>query len=368
MSNSTSQVRFLLAISASFLAFACAHRLPDRAPLSVSPADFGAREQRAVSNVVVLADASGSTYMQKTFPEVKQLSQGFVKALPAKTARGPRTYNGGFIGFGGDERVAAPLASFDRAALSSAAGRNHIMGQPDGTGGTTNIHAVIGEAAAQLEGKSGKTAIVLFSDGVASQPKRALAAAEALVASRSEPVCFHGVQVGDKAEGRAFLQQLAALTPCGSVRSASEVSSASALQSYAKNVMAGKAEPVAKPTPPPTDTACTGTIRLRGIEFGFDKAVIDPVGTVVLDAAAATLAKCPNIAVSINGHTDSVGADAYNQALSERRANSVRSYLLTKGIPARRMTTRGFGESQPVADNRTKDGRARNRRVELKPQ
>ena len=363
-----------LKILASFALLAivgCASPLPEQPALPVSPVSFGGGEQRDVSNVVVLADGSGSMYMAKTFPQAKSLAQSFVKALPEKSARGTSNYDAGFIGFGGDERVLAPLAPFNRQKLGTAANETHIMGQLDGTGGNTPIHALIGEIGEQLEGKAGKTAVVLFGDGVPTDSAASLAAAKQLTESRRAAVCFHGVQVGNDPAGRAFLEQLAGMSSCGSVRSASEVSSASSLQSYAKSVLVGKAMPVTKAPPPMTaksDSACSGTIRLRGIEFAFNKAAIDPVGTVVLDAAASTLSNCPNISVRIDGHTDSVGAEAYNQKLSERRAGAVRDYIAGKGIPASRLSTRGFGETKPVSDNATNDGRARNRRVELTPQ
>ena len=70
--------------------------------------------------------------------------------------------------------------------------------------------------------------------------------------------------------------------------------------------------------------------------------------------------------VEVAGHTDSVGAESYNQSLSERRAKAVKSYLVERGIDADRLTVRGYGESEPVADNATKEGRAENRRVELR--
>jgi OmpA-OmpF porin, OOP family len=107
------------------------------------------------------------------------------------------------------------------------------------------------------------------------------------------------------------------------------------------------------------------SIVLRGINFDFDKAVIKPEAEPVLDAAVDVLKENPDVKVRVGGHTDSVGTDAYNQGLSERRAKSVRDYLVAHGIDASRLTAVGFGESQPVADNKTKDGRAQNRRVTL---
>ena len=72
--------------------------------------------------------------------------------------------------------------------------------------------------------------------------------------------------------------------------------------------------------------------------------------------------------VNLSGHTDSIGTEKYNQALSERRVNSVRDYIVAKGVDAGRVSGQGFGETKPIADNKTKEGRAKNRRVEIKVQ
>ncbi|MGD9811147.1 MAG: OmpA family protein, partial [Sphingobium sp.] len=74
----------------------------------------------------------------------------------------------------------------------------------------------------------------------------------------------------------------------------------------------------------------------------------------------------PPTYIDIYGHTDSDGSDAYNQGLSQRRAQSVADYLSTHGVQSARMETRGFGETQPIADNATAEGKAQNRRVEIK--
>jgi OOP family OmpA-OmpF porin len=106
-------------------------------------------------------------------------------------------------------------------------------------------------------------------------------------------------------------------------------------------------------------------IVLRGIGFKFDSAKIEPEFEPVLDVAVDELKSNPGVSVEVSGHTDSTGPDDYNQKLSERRANSVVKYLVSKGIDAGRLSAVGHGESMPVADNATRDGRAQNRRVEL---
>lgn len=107
-------------------------------------------------------------------------------------------------------------------------------------------------------------------------------------------------------------------------------------------------------------------IVLRGIHFEFGKATIRPDSYGILDEAAKVLKDNPNLKVEIGGHTDSVGSDSYNMKLSFERANSVRRYLISvHGIDPIRLIAKGYGEGMPIADNKTKDGRAMNRRIEF---
>ncbi|MEN3745729.1 OmpA family protein [Sphingomonas sp. HF-S3] len=103
-----------------------------------------------------------------------------------------------------------------------------------------------------------------------------------------------------------------------------------------------------------------------GITFATDSATIDPQFRPTLDRVGEVLGQYDQTYVDIYGHTDSTGADAYNQTLSERRARSVADYLSTRGVRSVRIATRGFGETQPIASNDTEEGRAANRRVEIK--
>ncbi|WP_428313024.1 OmpA family protein [Hydrocarboniphaga sp.] len=112
--------------------------------------------------------------------------------------------------------------------------------------------------------------------------------------------------------------------------------------------------------------AAGDTIVLRGVNFDFDKASLTVNAKTILDGVADGLTAAPDVQVEVGGHTDSKGSDAYNQKLSERRAESVMEYLVGRGIDPGRITSAGYGETQPVADNETDEGRELNRRVELK--
>ena len=103
-----------------------------------------------------------------------------------------------------------------------------------------------------------------------------------------------------------------------------------------------------------------------GITFATDQSAIQTQFQPTLDQVAATLAEYPKTMIDVLGHTDSDGSEAYNQALSERRAQSVSSYLSGHGVASVRMATKGYGEMQPIASNETPAGKQANRRVEIK--
>lgn len=110
------------------------------------------------------------------------------------------------------------------------------------------------------------------------------------------------------------------------------------------------------------------TIRLQApasITFDTNRADVKPEFRPVLDQMASSIAQYPGTVVRVEGHTDSTGAAAYNQTLSENRAQSVSSYLIQRGVAANRIQSVGYGMTRPIADNNTVAGRTQNRRVEV---
>ncbi len=103
-----------------------------------------------------------------------------------------------------------------------------------------------------------------------------------------------------------------------------------------------------------------------GITFAYDSAEVQPQFQPTLNEVASTLSQFPKTYIDIYGHTDADGSETYNQGLSERRAQSVASYLAAHGVQSARMATKGYGEMQPIASNETPEGKAANRRVEIK--
>lgn len=123
------------------------------------------------------------------------------------------------------------------------------------------------------------------------------------------------------------------------------------------------AEPAPAPEPPKDEVIVLSD--LGEVLFAFDSAKLTPAAMATLDTVVEKLKGADVVGIKVNGHTDSTGTDAYNQSLSERRAASVVDYLSSQGVAADKMSSEGFGESKPVEDNGTKEGRAQNRRVEI---
>jgi OOP family OmpA-OmpF porin len=123
------------------------------------------------------------------------------------------------------------------------------------------------------------------------------------------------------------------------------------------------------PPPPPAPTYIPEPKKelvLERVFFDTNRATLKPESAVTLDKVAASLKDFPDIKIQVTGHTDNTGSDAHNLKLSEARASSVVTYLISKGVNPAMLSAKGYGESEPVADNKTVEGRAQNRRVGLR--
>ena len=123
--------------------------------------------------------------------------------------------------------------------------------------------------------------------------------------------------------------------------------------------------PPPPPPAPPAPTVASKVTFAADAFFDFNKSVVKPEGKAKLDDLVGKIKDISLEVIIAVGHTDSVGGDEYNQKLSIRRSEAVKAYLVSKGIETNRVYTEGKGEKQPVADNKTAEGRAKNRRVEI---
>lgn len=189
----------------------------------------------------------------------------------------------------------------------------------------------------------------------------ALAAGPALAQTVNVATDAQGVPVRD-AQGQCVLTSGIAHPDCQPKKEAPAPKPAAPATPAAPAAPSASTAPAAKPAP--ASVKQTVVIQADAL-FDFDKSVVRPDGKKNIDEALAKLAGVDVEMVIATGHTDSVGTEAYNQKLSERRAAAVKEYLVSRGIPASKITTLGKGESQPVATNKTKEGRQKNRRVDI---
>jgi OOP family OmpA-OmpF porin len=226
--------------------------------------------------------------------------------------------------------------------------------------GSTPIHDALLAAAGDIENLTGKTAIIVISDGIYTTQSPADAIAQ-LKDRFGDRVCVSSIAIGRGASMRS----MTADSPCSVAVNAEQVKSSAGMADFAEQVFFEKKPAPPAPAPIAAPVVKEEKIILSSIMFDFDSSVIKPEFGAVLQETAEILKQKPDKAVIIEGHTCSIGPAQYNQGLSERRAQAVKKYLGARGIAESRLTAKGVGEDKPIADNTTIEGRKRNRRVEF---
>jgi len=373
----------LLASSAFF--FGCAAQQARMAPTTFAPATFETGKYTPkVNNALFILDASMTMALEgdgNHFQNAKGVLGAINQSLPSDLA-----FNTGLRSFGHSSKQSANET--DLAYGLTGYNRSGLQKGLDGVkvaGGNSPLAAALMAAAADLKGAGGKNAIVVVSDGL--QMDDAPAAAKKLAADYGGNLCIHTISVGGFSSGEKVLQQVANASSCGSSRTISSLSNAGAMGAFVEQAfldrkpMAAKVDgdddgdgvPNSRDRCPNTprgefvdEHGCSLKLTLH-INFDFDKAEIKPEFKSDLDRAATFIQKHGQVPfILIAGHTDHTGTMEYNQKLSEERAKAVRDYLVANyGIDGKRLLSRGYGKTRPVSDNKTKEGRYQNRRVEV---
>lgn len=318
-----------------------------------------------VDNFFLFVDQSGSMYMTYFANNSKKIAA--VKKLITQMDRAiyELGYKGGIQLFAPFQEV-QPLTVYKQGMLTSALTAikddQRIFGRQ--TPMKTGVLDL--EQKAVLDKVAGPTTVIMFTDGNATKGEDPLGAVKQIAATYPR-VMLHVISLAQpnlkstksikmsasdreqEKKGAATCQQMAKLGRGIYADAADLLNNPAAMQTFVNQVFCAEE-----------------TIILRGVQFDFDKSDIKLEYQPILDEAVNQLRKWVwDYRLVINGHTDSVGKPDYNQKLSERRAASVKDYFAGKGIPANKMTTVGHGQQEPIADNKTEDGRAINRRVEL---
>ena len=243
--------------------------------------------------------------------------------------------------------------------------------------GGTPLADAITASSQDLQSAPGNLALIIFSDG--EDEVSPLAATEALKKRYGDRLCIYTVWIGNEHDlrGQANLEHIAEIGGCGFATQGEAIRSPAGMSDFVQRVFL---KPVAQvkdddhdgvenaldkcpDTPKGALVDKDGCWAIHGVLFDFDSSQIQKAYAGLLDNAAHVLQTNPDLKIIIEGHTDSMGSDRYNQKLSEQRAAAVKQALVKKGIDGKRLNSVGFGESKPIDSNESPEGRANNRRV-----
>lgn len=309
----------------------------------------GPGEILKVDQVMILADVTGSTREHSVFQQEKSLLKAFIGAMP------DMPYLMGFSSFAGGSQsdwMWVPLRDGTLSALEECAANLKYLG------GTTPLHQGILVTGEEFDGTGGSAALVVFSDGRTHPHERVLKACEAVAKAHNGELCIYTVNVGYSDSGRILLEEMARVTGCGHAWQASEVNTPEGMEAMVREIFF-------MPGPPPAIIERTMVLP-NEVLFDFDKSVLKPQGMAAIDSLISEIRAHTLDHLVIEGHTCDLGSHDYNMDLSQRRANSVRAYMIEQGIDGSRITTEAYGETRPAAPNTSEANRKLNRRAVIR--
>jgi OOP family OmpA-OmpF porin len=356
---------------------------PEMAEMDFTPQQIsGTCYEQKSDNFLVLLDASGSmgeTYEGQTkFKTAQEVVSRMNQTIPGDMDLNAAVRTFG-AGFSDETRNIVSPGPFSKDDLASALGDVSY-------GGYTPIGPAVAAGGDDKGALTGTTAVILVSDGKQNVGENATKAARMVKDRFGDNICFYTVLVGDDPAGKELMEEIANIGDCGFATTADAVYSSEGMADFVSSAFCSGAPPPVVATVGDADgdgvpddrDKCPNTPRGATVNedgcwayqgeifFDFDKAVVKPEAYYILDEAAAVLAGNPGLEVEIQGHTDSIGTEEYNLGLSQRRAEAVEKYLEDNGVNPDQISARGLGEAYPVASNDTKEGRAKNRRVEFR--
>jgi OOP family OmpA-OmpF porin len=328
------------------------------------PLSASAELVKKVDNIIYFFDTSGSMAQAKAMAGHQKLDQAINSANCLDNATPELGYKSGVATFA-TYKVISPPATYMNGSVAAAA---------NGIVPPFNEFTTMGDGLMKVDSLisqlTGKTALIMFTDGEANRGPDPVAEAKALYAKHGSNLCIHVVSYADSAKGQQTIDAIRALSGCSTVVDGKSLN----CEAFAKAVFydevqppppAPKPAPVPVPVPVPAPVPVAKAVVTFNLLFGFDKSAITDEMIPVLEQVKIMLQEEPDTDFVLSGHTDSTGPEDYNQKLSERRAASVKSWLVSNGIPESRLTAVGYGETSAKYDNATKEGRKLNRRVEL---
>ena len=367
---------FALPLIAALFLFGCVAQQPVQPIPEVTPTMFSSTDYvSSVDNFLIILDASSSMddmyNGNKKFTIAREIIKRMGQTLPELGQ------NAGLRSFGHNPKVSSkPTVLFYGMEKYTQKGLDEKLGLISSAGGTSAMHMALTGAGQDLKNFSGKTAVIIISDGqekVDLESPITLKAAQALKDQMGADLCFYPILVGYDEKGVIVMDEIARIGKCGFFTNADKLFTGSGMGQFVQDVFLTKKPMVKAPAPVAVTPKVVAPPVIEKVwvvdeaYFDFDKIIIKPAGFDFLDRIVNVLKSRPDLSVKIQGHTDSIGSKAYNDVLSLERANAVKSYLTDRGIDKNRLSCEGFGFSKPAASNKTDKGRALNRRVELYP-
>ncbi|MGR9072846.1 MAG: OmpA family protein [Gammaproteobacteria bacterium] len=352
---------------------------------SFQPNNITGQFKQKADNFLVIVDSSSTmakTYEGGEFPSLskfqveKELLNRLNQSIPGLTlTAGIRTF-----GFGECSSFKFTEMKHGMESYSKSSFENGMSNLNCASGGSP-MYSALNAAASDLSATTGDIAVIVFSDGLAD--KSPVPEARSLKSQYGDRLCIYTVWVGNSDEhaGHNLLRTVSDAGKCGFVTTASKVASPEGMADFVERVFL---EPVDLPkdsdgdgvyddqdqcpnTPKGATVNKIGCWVIKGINFDTDKSDIKPQYHSLLHQVISVFKNNPDLKAEIQGHTDNQGSAEYNIGLSDRRANSVMQYLVGHGVSADRLTAHGYGLTRPIDTNETAEGRANNRRVQLKP-
>ena len=237
--------------------------------------------------------------------------------------------------------------------------------------GFSPLDAALDGATADLQSQSGQLAVIAFSDGEDMEKYAPVAAAQRLKSAYGDRVCIYTVHLGDNGVGRKLMQEVADAGQCGFMAIGDDLSKPQAMADFVENVFQkqrpatrAQAQAQAQAQEAPKVVVVEPVTIEPSIQFAFDKSNIQSKYYNEIKKMADYMTRYPETKAAIEGHTDNIGTGAYNMKLSQKRANSIKNYLVSKfKIDPSRIKTTGYSFKKPIASNSTKEGRQKNRRA-----
>ena len=353
-------------VSAILLVGALTVESSDKVVDEIRAAYSGDKEIRVtpkIDNFIILLDQSGSMFI-KDQGKTQAKAEMAKNVMTALNERIPELgYKGSLDVFAPDKTLIGPT-EYNREMFKAT-----IEGLPE-TGRVFGNQTPLGDAILQLDGAlsktAGKTAVLIVSDGDKNVGSDAVQAART-IHEKYPNVCFHALSFSEDERGRATLKGISQLGDCVYIEASELSADPAAADKLAKDIFytAEVREVMKEVVAVEAAAVIPEAIELDTITFDFDKYELSPKAKMNLDENLQRLSNQPNLSIVIKGYTDATGPEAYNQKLSERRAQAVYDYFASRGVSGERMKTLGYGESHPVTDNSTAQGRALNRRAEI---